>query len=106
LPGDDLFGLQAVLFEAGVWGVLGTLWPVDDETAPELMADVHRAYAAGQAPDEALQTAIRTHLRTPGRRKSAFYWAPFVLTTMGRQAVEGGRSPARHSDEEMCRRAG
>lgn len=84
LPGDDLFGLQAVMFEAGVWGVIGALWPVHDETASEIMADVHRAYARRASPDVALHEAIRTHLSTPGRRRNVYYWGPLVLTTMGR----------------------
>jgi hypothetical protein len=84
LPGDDLFGLQAVLFDAGVWGVLGTLWPVDDETSRAIMIDVHRAYASGLAPDLALQTAIRTHLASEDRFRDLFAWAPFFLTVFGR----------------------
>lgn len=86
LPGDDLFGLQAVLFDAGVWAVLGTLWPVDDETARAIMIDVHRAYASGLAPDLALQSAIRAHLGDVDRRRNLFYWAPFFLTVLGRHA--------------------
>ncbi len=84
LPGDDLFGLQAVLFDAGVWAVLGTLWPVDDETARAIMIDVHRAYASGLAPDLALQSAIRTHLGSADRLREVFDWAPFFLTVLGR----------------------
>ena len=54
LPGDDIFGLQAVLFDAGVNTLLGTLWPVEDATAQAILVDFHRAYAGGAAPDEAL----------------------------------------------------
>lgn len=84
LPGDDLFGLQAVLFEAGVWGVLGALWPVDDETSIEIMTGVHRAYARGASPDVALHEATRAYLAKPGQLTNVCYWAPFILTTLGR----------------------
>jgi CHAT domain-containing protein len=84
LPGDDLFGLQAVFFEAGAWGVLGTLWPVDDETAREIMTAFHRAYASGVPPDAALQQAMAQYLTNPEGSPSPFMWAPFVLVTLGR----------------------
>jgi CHAT domain-containing protein len=87
LPGDDLFGLQAVLFEAGAGTVLGTLWPVDDETARAILVDFHRAYAGGAAPDNALQAAIRAHRTDPRRRRGLFYWAPFFLISLGRTAA-------------------
>lgn len=83
LPGDDLFGLQAVLFEAGAWGVLGALWPVDDETTREIMTRLHRAYADRQPAARALQSAIAGYLAMPGARRDAFFWAPFVLSTLG-----------------------
>jgi CHAT domain-containing protein len=93
LPGDDLFGLQAVLFDAGVWGVLGTLWPVGDETARAIMVDVHQAYASGLAPDLALQSAIRAHLASEDRFREVFDWAPFFLTVLGRRGESGGGPP-------------
>jgi CHAT domain-containing protein len=84
LPGDDLFGLQAVFFEAGAWGVLGTLWPVDDETAREIMTAFHRAYASGVPPDAALQQAMAQYLTNPEGSPSPLMLAPFVLVTLGR----------------------
>ena len=90
LPGDDIFGLQAVLFDAGVGTVLGTLWPVEDATALAILVDFHRAYASGVAPERALQAAIRAHLADAGRRRDAFYWAPFFLSSLGRQHARPG----------------
>jgi CHAT domain-containing protein len=86
LPGDDLFGLQAVLFEAGIGTVLGALWPVEDATAFAILVDFHRAYAGGAAPDTALSTAIRAHLANSERRQDVFYWAPFFVSALGRRA--------------------
>jgi len=87
LPGDDIFGLQAVLFEAGVWSVLGTLWPVGDETTSAIMLDFHRAYAAGDAPDQALQTAIRAHLASGRQWRDVFDWGPFFLSALGQRTA-------------------
>lgn len=84
LPGDDLFGLPAMLCEAGAGHLLGALWPADDQTARSLACDFHRAYARGMAPDLALQSAVRTHLADPRRPQSAFHWAPFTLSAFGR----------------------
>jgi CHAT domain-containing protein len=86
LPGDDIFGLQAVLFDAGVGAVLGTLWPVEDATALAILLDVHRAYAGGAPPDDALHEAILAHLANPDRRRDVFYWAPFFISALGRKA--------------------
>lgn len=84
LPGDDMFGLQAVLFEAGVGTLLGALWPVDDESARAILVDFHRAYAAGEPSDRALQSAQKAHLANPARRQNLYDWAPFFLTSLGR----------------------
>ena len=84
LPGDDLFGLQAVLFDAGVQTMLGALWPVHDATALAILVDFHRAYAGGAAPDKALQAAIVAHLGNTERRRDVFYWAPFFLSSLGK----------------------
>jgi CHAT domain-containing protein len=94
LPGDDIFGLQATLFEAGVQTVLGALWQVQDDTAQTILVDFHRTYAGGAAPDRALQAALRAHLADPQRQHDAFYWAPFLLTSLG--SMRGGEPPLPH----------
>lgn len=90
LPGDDIFGLQAVLFDAGAGSVLGTLWPVEDATAHAILVDFHRAYAGGATPEAALQAAVVAHLADPRRRKGVFYWAPFFVTSLGRRGPPAG----------------
>jgi CHAT domain-containing protein len=84
LPGDDLFGLQGALFEAGVNAMLGALWPVDDESARAILVDFHRAYTAGAAPDLALQRALVAHLNSPQRRQTLYDWAPYFVSVLGR----------------------
>lgn len=82
LPGDDILGLQAVMFEAGVGTLLGALWPVDDESARAILGEFHRHYATGESPDRALQSALNTYLDNPFRRHDRFAWAPFFLTSV------------------------
>ncbi|HRO53238.1 MAG TPA: CHAT domain-containing protein, partial [Alicycliphilus sp.] len=84
LPGDDLFGLPAMLCQAGVHHLLGALWRVDDGAASTIVRDFHRAYASGATPDTALGEAIRSYLADTTQRHEAFFWAPFTLTTFGR----------------------
>jgi CHAT domain-containing protein len=72
--------LSRAFLQAGAGGVVGTLWPVGDEAAAELMAAFHDAMARGLAPAQALNQAKRTLRAT---RPEPFYWAPFVLVTPG-----------------------
>jgi CHAT domain-containing protein len=82
-PGDDNFGLQAALFQAGTSAVIGALWPVLDEVAPIIMTKLHEGLAARQAPDLALQTAVLDYLRRPDARREAFAWGQIFLTAVG-----------------------
>ncbi len=83
LPGDDLFGLQGALFEAGAGSVIGALWPVDDATAGALLPVLHAGLAAGAAPEVALRDATCAYLQGPSAQ-SVFYWAPLFMTSIGR----------------------
>jgi len=91
LPGDDLFGLQAALFEAGARSVVGALWPVDDRVAPGIMARLHEGLAAGVAPDLALQAALLDYLAQPDTRRRIYFWAPLFVTSLGRLAGAPGQ---------------
>lgn len=84
LPGDDLFGLQAVLFQAGVRGVIGALWPLDDDSAHLILPDLHKHLALGAVPEEALRAAVRMYLRAPNAQRDIYYWAPLFMTSIGR----------------------
>lgn len=96
-PGDDLFGLQAVLFEAGAGTLLGALWPVDDYCTRAIMTSFHRAYAAGSPPELALQAAVLAWLRGPNGRSGAFAWAPFFLTALRNPRPPAGPDPGHAS---------
>jgi CHAT domain-containing protein len=86
LPGDDIFGLQSALFQAGVRTVLGGLWPVETQAAGEVTSEFHRNYAKGDAAEIALQKAV---LRWLGEHGGAgtFSWAPFFLSSLGSVGV-------------------
>ena len=86
LPGDDIFGLQAVLFEAGAGTVLAALWPVYDDVALEILTDFHRAYAGGAAPDAALQSAVRAQT---AKARPVYDWAPFFVSALGTANATG-----------------
>ena len=89
LPGDDLFGLQATLFQAGVRSVIAALWAVNDDSAPKIVPELHRRLARGDRPEQALQGALCTYLDTPGNDKGLFYWAPFFMSSIGRMSRQG-----------------
>jgi CHAT domain-containing protein len=86
LPGDDIFGLQSALFQAGVHTVLGGLWPVETQAAGEVTLEFHRNYAKGDAPEIALRKAVLRWLGEHGGAET-FKWAPFFLSSLGTVGV-------------------
>jgi hypothetical protein len=85
LPGDEIFGMQAALFQSGVHAVLGALWPVDVEPTATIIPEFHRGLSANLPAEVALQSAVARYLQTmqdPWLRK-AVNWAPFFVSTMG-----------------------
>ena len=87
LFGDEIYGLQAAFFAAGARQILGSLWPLEDSSAPAVMNDFHIGLSAAQPADLVLQAAINQQRRA-GR--SLFYWAPYKLITLGRPGIWGG----------------
>jgi CHAT domain len=83
LPGDDVFGLQAALFEAGAHSVVGALWPVDDSVAPIIVSALHAGLSAGLAPEVALRDAMLGYLERPDARQRIYFWAPLFLSSLG-----------------------
>ncbi len=63
---------------AGVPGVIGALWDIDDATAAALLVSFHRHYRQGSDAAEALREAQLNFLRSnnPGQAPARF-WAPF-----------------------------
>ncbi len=95
LPGDELFGLQAAFFAAGVKEIVASLWPVHSETSRRVGVALHRHLLAGAPCDVALQRALCDYLAGAKRlRQKRFYWAPFQLTATGsslaRPAIDEG----------------
>jgi CHAT domain-containing protein len=87
LPGDELFGLQAAFFRAGVRRILGTLWPVASKTARQISTSFHSLLASGICgdPETALQKAICDYLASAGvLSRRIYFWAPFFLSAIGR----------------------
>jgi CHAT domain-containing protein len=74
-------GLPEVFLEAGASSVLGTMWPVSDESTGQLITDFYsRLYdQAGHKVNskaKALQEAV---LSMRAKKAHTFYWAAFVL---------------------------
>ena len=79
--GDDRapLGLSGLALKAKVRSALGTLWPVNDEAAPLLMAAFYHALSEkGTSKTEALRQAQQDLLKMP-EYKHPFYWAPYIL---------------------------
>jgi hypothetical protein len=86
LPGDDIFGLQSALFQAGVHTVLGGLWTLETQAACAVTSEFHRNYAQGDAAEMALQKALLRWLGEHGGAETIL-WAPFFLSSLGTATV-------------------
>jgi CHAT domain-containing protein len=68
---DESLTLATALLAAGATAVIGTRWPIDDDTATVLSLRLHYHLQLGKAPAEALRHAQLDLLRPdPGMRKS------------------------------------
>ena len=78
--GDDRapLGISGAALKARARSVVGTLWPVADEAAQQLMIRFYEALGRGQSKTEALREAQQALLAQPTYRHP-FYWAPFTL---------------------------
>jgi CHAT domain-containing protein len=66
---------------AGAHNVVGALWEVSDESAPQLMGDLYRGLESGEPPSAALRQAKLTMLHSHTGFRKPFYWAPLQLYT-------------------------
>jgi CHAT domain-containing protein len=75
---EGIAPLVRPIIGAGVPGVIGALWDIEDATAAELLVSFHRHYRQGNDAAAALRAAQLELLRssTPGLR-SGLKWAPF-----------------------------
>jgi CHAT domain-containing protein len=72
-------GMSGAAIKARAKSVLGTLWPVDDEAARQVMESMYTGIAKSRlSKTEALRQAQLEVLKQP-ESKHPFYWAPFVL---------------------------
>jgi hypothetical protein len=75
---EGIAPLVRPIIGAGVPGVIGALWDIDDATAAALLVSFHRHYRLGEDAATALRDAQLEMLRSenPGP-KPARFWAPF-----------------------------
>ncbi len=72
--GQGFASLAHAFVAAGVGTTVLSLWPLNDEIAPELAVTFHRRLDQGEPPSEALRAAqLRHRFRHPGD------WAPLVV---------------------------
>jgi CHAT domain-containing protein len=94
-PGDELFGLSAAFLDARCRNVLAPAWPADDDVISRIITAFHRNLAHGYPADVALAQAQRAFLDTATyEERPAYYWAPLVLTAIGRPMPIPGNTPA------------
>jgi CHAT domain-containing protein len=76
--GEGLIGLRYAALARGARSVVGTLWPVSDAIAADVMTDMYRNITAnGQPVQVALSAAVRSALaRTPALDPAL--WGPFA----------------------------
>jgi CHAT domain-containing protein len=77
--GEGLVGLSWAFLRAGAHNVIGALWEVSDESTPRLMDSLYQGLDEGQSPSNSLRKAKLALLRSPGRFRAPFYWAPFQI---------------------------
>jgi CHAT domain-containing protein/tetratricopeptide (TPR) repeat protein len=75
---SGLAGLAGAFLTAGSQGVIGSLWPVDDEETRELMVAFHQAYHESREAPSALREAQMELLRSPNPAlQSPAAWGAF-----------------------------
>ncbi|KAJ7435191.1 TPR-like protein [Mycena latifolia] len=80
---DESVHLAAGMLLAGYRGVIGTMWSIGDNDAPQVAGDVYAHLLEASPPDstraaEALHLAVRKLREQPGAKKSFLHWVPFI----------------------------
>ncbi|KAJ6545703.1 CHAT domain-containing protein [Mycena capillaripes] len=80
---DESVHLAAGMLLAGYRGVIGTMWSIMDNDAPQVAGDVYARLLETSAPDptraaEALHFAVQKFREQPGAKKSFLHWVPFI----------------------------
>jgi CHAT domain-containing protein len=80
---DESVHLTAGMLLAGYRGVIGTMWSIGDNDAPQVAGDVYAHLLEVSPPDltraaEALHLAVRKLQARLGAKKSFLCWVPFI----------------------------
>ncbi|KAJ7128004.1 CHAT domain-containing protein, partial [Mycena epipterygia] len=80
---DESVHLTAGMLLAGYRGVIGTMWSIMDNDAPQVASDVYAHLLEASPPDptraaEALHLAVQKLREQPGQKKSFLHWVPFI----------------------------
>ncbi|KAJ7127988.1 CHAT domain-containing protein [Mycena epipterygia] len=80
---DESVHLAAGMLLAGYRGVIGTMWSIKDNDAPQVAGDVYAHLLEASPPDptraaEALHLAVQRLREQPGAKKSFLHWVPFI----------------------------
>jgi CHAT domain-containing protein/tetratricopeptide (TPR) repeat protein len=80
--GEGAIGIARPFIAARVPLVVASLWPIDSDSAAELMIEFQRQRKVnGISSAEALRAAERRMLGDPDRRyRSPYYWGSFIIT--------------------------
>jgi len=88
--GEGLVGLTWALFASGIRHSVVTEWRVESQSTTTLMTGLYRRLRTGDAPAEALHSAILSLMKDP-RYRHLYYWGPFVVAGSPRGTRVGGR---------------
>ena len=95
-PGDELFGLPAAFLEARCGSILAPVSQADGGYISSIVEAFHRNLAQGTPADIALAQAQREYLDgAVGKKRSAYWWAPLVLTAVSRPVPRAGTGAGR-----------
>ncbi|KAJ7261501.1 CHAT domain-containing protein [Mycena rebaudengoi] len=80
---DESVHLTTGMLLAGYRGVIGTMWSIDDNDAPQVAGDFYTHLLETSPPDptraaEALHLAVQKLREQPGPNKSFLHWVPFI----------------------------
>ncbi|KAJ7144251.1 TPR-like protein [Mycena epipterygia] len=80
---DESVHLAAGMLLAGYRGVIGTMWSIMDNDAPQVANDVYAHLLETSPPDptraaQALHLAVQKLREQPGAKKSFLHWVPFI----------------------------
>lgn len=77
--GDGIISMSHAFRQSGARSVINSLWLVNDEFTPKLMAEFYRRLATGESKDVALSKAKRSFRAEQNKSYShPYYWATFV----------------------------